>query len=80
MFGRVKQMRKYTISLFVTIRRIKSYCSSDLQTDASTAADTNLKKQARDEQNEMQQSDEWGFGQPVPQFSKCKIRLPIFNN
>lgn len=80
MFGRVKQMRKYIISLFLIVRRIKSYCSSDLQTDPSMAADTNLKKQATDEQSEMQQSDEWGFGQFVPQFSKCKIKIPIFNN
>lgn len=73
-------MRKYIISLFLIVRRIKSYCSSDLQTDPSMAADTNLKKQATDEKSEMQQSDEWGFGQFVPQFSKCKIKIPIFNN
>lgn len=56
MFVRVEQMRNYVISLFLIIRRIKSYCLSDLQTDQSMVADTNLKKQATDEYNEMQQS------------------------
>lgn len=56
MFVRVDQMRNYIISLFLIIRRIKSYCLSDLQTDQSMVADTNLKKQATDEYSEMQQS------------------------
>lgn len=45
----MKQMKKYTISLFLIIRIIKIYCSSDLQTDPSMAADTKLKKQETDE-------------------------------
>lgn len=56
MFVRVEQMRKDIIRVFLIIRRIKSYCLSDLQTDQSVAADTNLKKQATDEYSGMQQS------------------------
>lgn len=37
-------MRKDIIrGVFLIIRRVKSYCLSDLPTDRSTAADTNLK-------------------------------------
>jgi len=55
MFVRVEQTRKDIISLFLIIRRIKSYCLPDLQTDQSMAADINLKKQATNEYSEMQQ-------------------------